>query len=85
VLADYFFTRKRTLLADDLFTIGAYWYTKGINWIAFGCLAVGSFMFWLGRYLQIGGAIPSFLLAGFIYLIVTKNFGRNEHSPEKEV
>jgi len=85
VLADYFFTKKRTLLTDELFTRGTYWYTKGIHWTAFGCLVIGSFVFWLGRYLQVGGAIPSFLVAAFIYLIATQSFRGKEPSREKEV
>jgi NCS1 family nucleobase:cation symporter-1 len=81
VLADYFFTNKRTLLTDDLFTRGTYWYTKGIHWTAFGCLVVGALVFWLGRHLQVGGAIPSFLVAALIYLIVTKSFKGKDPSP----
>jgi len=71
VLTDYFFTRKRILLPDELFTRGAYWYTKGVHWVAFICWCAGAAVFWLGRYLQIGGAIPSFLVAALIYLILT--------------
>jgi len=85
VLTDYFFTRKRILLPDELFTRGAYWYTKGVHWIAFISWCAGAVVFWLGRYLQIGGAIPSFLVAALIYLIVTKSFRRKEPSLKKEV
>jgi NCS1 family nucleobase:cation symporter-1 len=84
VLADYFFTKRRTLLTDELFTRGAYWYTKGIHWTAIGCWVVGAVMFWLGRYFQVGGAIPSFLVAACIYLIVTKGFGGKRHPIEKD-
>ena len=84
VLADYFFTKKRTLLTDDLFTKDAYWYTKGINWAAIGCWVVGAVVFWLGRYLQIGGAIPSFLVAALIYLIITNSFNEKEHPVKKD-
>ena len=76
VLTDYFLTKKRTLLTDDLFTQGAYWYTKGIHWPAIGCWVAGGLVFWLGRYSQIGGAIPSFIVAAVIYLIVKKAFGQ---------
>jgi len=85
VLTDYFFTRKRILLPDELFTHGAYWYTKGVHWIAFISWCAGAAVFWLGRYLQIGGAIPSFLVAALIYLIVTKSFRRKEPSLKTEV
>ncbi len=84
VLADYFFTKKRMLLTDDLFTKGAYWYTKGIHWTAIGCWIFGAVVFWLGRYLQVGGAIPSFLVAAFIYLIITNGFREKEHPVEKD-
>jgi len=72
-------------MTDELFTQGTYWYTKGIHWTAFGCLVVGSFVFWLGRYLQTGGAIPSFLVAAFIYLLATQNLRGKEPSREKGV
>jgi NCS1 family nucleobase:cation symporter-1 len=84
VLADYFFTKKRTVLTDDLFNKGAYWYTKGINWIAICCWVVGAVAFWLGRYVQIGGAIPSFLVAALIYLIVTNSNKERERPVEKD-
>jgi NCS1 family nucleobase:cation symporter-1 len=78
VLTDYFFTQRRTLLTDQLFTQGVYWYTKGIHWIAVICWVAGGLVFWLGRYLQIGGAIPSFIVAAVLYLIVKKGFGEQE-------
>jgi hypothetical protein len=31
-------------------------------------------VFWLGRYLQIGGAIPSFIIAALIYLAIMRGF-----------
>jgi NCS1 family nucleobase:cation symporter-1 len=79
VLTDYFFFRKRTLRPDDLFTQGAYWYTKGFHWIALGCWVIGALVFWLGRYLQIGGAIPSFLVAAIIYLAIMRGLREAEH------
>ena len=72
VLADYFFTRNRILETDELFVRGAYWYTNGFHWIAIGCWAVGAVLFKLGRDWQIGGAIPSFLAAAVLYLIVKR-------------
>lgn len=79
VLTDYFFTRKRIVLTDDLFAHGAYWYTKGVHWIAVICWVIGALVFWLGRYSQVGGAIPSFIVAAVLYLILTKNFGKQEN------
>lgn len=72
VLADYFFTRNRILETDELFVRGAYWYTNGFHWIAIGCWAVGAVLFKLGRDWQIGGAIPSFLAAAVLYLILKR-------------
>jgi len=72
-------------LPDELFTRGAYWYTKGVHWIAFISWCAGAVVFWLGRYLQIGGAIPSFLISAIIYLIFTKGFREKEPSLKKEV
>lgn len=72
VLADYFFTRNRILETDELFIKGAYWYRSGFQWIAIGCWAVGVVLFKLGRDVQIGGAIPSFLAAGVLYLVVKR-------------
>ncbi|MBW2093167.1 MAG: putative hydroxymethylpyrimidine transporter CytX, partial [Deltaproteobacteria bacterium] len=72
VLTDYFITRKRTLVLDELFTKGAYWYTGGFNIIAIICWAVGALAFKFGRDWQIGGAIPSFFVAAVLYLLVIK-------------
>jgi NCS1 family nucleobase:cation symporter-1 len=83
VLADYFFTKGRTLVPDDLFTQGRYWYSRGIHWPAIGCWAVGAMAFWLGRYLQVGGAIPSFLVAALIYLALMKSVREIGHAPEE--
>ena len=70
VLADYFFTRGRVLIPDALFTRGVYWYTGGIHWTAMCCWAAGAVLFKLGRDWQIGGAIPSFILAGVLYVVL---------------
>jgi NCS1 family nucleobase:cation symporter-1 len=83
VLADYFFTKGRTLVPDDLFTQGRYWYSRGIHWPAIGCWAVGAMAFWLGRYLQVGGAIPSFLVAALIYLALMKSVREIGHAPKE--
>ncbi|MBW2312312.1 MAG: putative hydroxymethylpyrimidine transporter CytX [Deltaproteobacteria bacterium] len=78
VLVDYFITRGRSLKTDELFIKGAYWYTGGVHMTALVCWVVGALVFWLGRYLQIGGAIPSFLVAALIYLALTRSFREME-------
>jgi len=78
-LTDYFFTRKRIVLIDDLFAHGAYWYTKGVHWIAVICWVIGALVFWLGRYSQVGGAIPSFIVAAVLYLILRKSLEKKEN------
>jgi len=70
VLADYFLIRKQILLPDELFTRGDYWYTGGIHWAAVFCWAVGAVLFKLGRDWQIGGAIPSIVLAAALYFVL---------------
>lgn len=85
VLADYFFIRKRIILTDELFARGAYWYTNGIHWTAIGCWALGAVLFKLGRDWQIGGAIPSFIVAAVLYLILTKGFRGKEPPREKKM
>ena len=78
VLADYFITKGRRLKTDELFAQGAYWYTGGVHLTALVCWVVGALVFWLGRYLQIGGAIPSFIVAALIYLAITRSFREME-------
>jgi putative hydroxymethylpyrimidine transporter CytX len=84
VLADYFFTRKQILQPGELFAKGSYWYTKGVHWTAVGCWAAGAVVFKLGRALQIGGAVPSFLAAGLIYLLATRGLSKETHPAEKD-
>jgi len=79
VLADYFLFRKQILLPDELFKKGAYWYTRGVNWVAMTCWAVGAVSFKLGKIWQIGGAIPSLVIAGVIYLIAMNVFRKDEN------
>jgi len=74
VLADYFLLRRQVVLTDNLFIKGAYWYTGGINWIAMVCWAIGAALFGLGKSLGIGGALPSLIIAGIIYLIAMNIF-----------
>jgi NCS1 family nucleobase:cation symporter-1 len=78
VLADYFITKGRRLATDELFAQGTYWYTGGVNLTALGCWVVGALVFWLGRYLHIGGAIPSFIVAALIYLAIMRGFREME-------
>ena len=78
VLVDYFITKGRRIKTDELFRQGAYWYTGGVHLTALGCWVVGALVFWLGRYLQIGGAIPSFIVAALIYLAIMRGFREME-------
>jgi len=64
-------------LTDNLFIKGAYWYTGGINWIAMVCWAIGAALFGLGKSLGIGGALPSLIIAGIIYLIAMNIFKKD--------
>ena len=82
VLADYFLTRKRILQVDKLFSKGYYWYTNGIHWTAMGCWAIGAVFFKLGRVWQIGGALPSLLMAGLVYFLATKGLAGKIHREE---
>jgi len=78
VLADYFLVRRQIISTDELFKKGAYWYTRGVNWVAMICWAVGAALFKLGKILQIGGAIPSLVIAGVIYLIAMNVFRKDD-------
>jgi NCS1 family nucleobase:cation symporter-1 len=84
VLTDYFITKGRRLTTGELFVQGAYWYTGGVHLKALGCWLVGALVFWLGRYLQIGGAIPSFIVAALIYLAIMRGFREMEPTTEGE-
>lgn len=78
VLTDYFFTKRKTLLTDQLFTQGVYWYTRGIHWTAVISWVAGGFLFSLGRYAKVGGALPSFIVAAVLYLILMKSLGKRD-------
>lgn len=78
VLTDFFLTRKRVLIPHELFTEGAYWYTKGLHLTAIGCWVVGALVFWLGRHLQVGGAVPSFIVAALMYFSIMKSLKEME-------
>ncbi|MBW2120980.1 MAG: putative hydroxymethylpyrimidine transporter CytX [Deltaproteobacteria bacterium] len=72
VLTDYFLVRRRTLLPDALFAHTAYWYEGGIHWKAMVSWAVGIGLFKLGRDWQLGGAIPSFIIAVAVYFALVR-------------
>jgi NCS1 family nucleobase:cation symporter-1 len=78
VLTDYFFTQRKTLLTDQLFTQGTYWYTKGIHWTAVISWVAGGFVFRVGRCSQVGGAIPSFIVTAVLYLVLRKSLGKKD-------
>lgn len=78
VLVDFFITKGQRLRTDELFAHGAYWYTGGVHLTALCSWVVGALVFWLGRYLQIGGAIVSFLVAALLYLAIMRCFRGKE-------
>jgi len=74
VLTDYFIIRRRTLNVDELFEEGGeYWYFKGFNpaatisWVA----GFATFEFIALMKYSIGGSIPSILVAGLFYYLIT--------------
>jgi NCS1 family nucleobase:cation symporter-1 len=74
LLTDYFITKKRRIATEELFSHGTYWYTGGVHLTALVSWVLGGLIFWLGRDLQIGGAIPSFIVAALIYLAIMRGF-----------
>ena len=76
VLTDYFFIRNRKLDLKALYKSGGkYWYTNGFNFTAFFAWAVGFviYEFIAQKGLSIGGSMPSFIVAGLIYYLMTKS------------
>jgi hypothetical protein len=47
----------------------------GVHLTALLSWVLGALIFWLGRNLQIGGAIPSFIVAALIYPAIMRGFG----------
>ncbi len=84
VLLDYFITKGRRLTTDELFAQGIYWYTGGVHLTALVSWVVGALVFWLGRYLQIGGAIPGFIVAALLYLAIMRGFREMKHAAGEE-
>ena len=75
VLTDYFILRKRRLNLTDLFaTKGEYWYFKGFNPAALIAWALGFGLFQvISIYrLSVGGSIPSMILAGVVYWVLSR-------------
>jgi putative hydroxymethylpyrimidine transporter CytX len=88
VLIDYFLLRRRTLIVEDLYKEGGrYWFYRGANLMAILAWAIG-FIIYLGfspmlleRVLGVraafpwplGSSLPSMVIAGLIYGLVTRN------------
>jgi len=75
VLTDYFIIRRRRLDVDALYrSDGPYWYVKGFNWVALVSWAIGFVTYELMALMKIinGGSMPSILVAGFCYRILTR-------------
>ena len=71
VAADYFLLRRRHLDVEALYEeSGAYGYRKGFNGYALFCWALGvaAYQGIANLYPSIGASLPSFVLAGTIYL-----------------
>ena len=75
VLTDYFLIRRCQLSIEDIFRPhGRYWYTNGFNGVALLCWAIGFLVYQLITLLKypLGGSMPSLLVAGFCYYIITR-------------
>ena len=75
VLTDYFIVCRRRLDVDALYRYeGVYWYFKGFNLIALLSWAIGfvTYEFMALMKFAIGGSMPSIMVAGLCYLILTR-------------
>jgi nucleobase:cation symporter-1, NCS1 family len=75
VAADYFLLRRRRLEVEALYEeSGVYGYHKGFNGYALFCWAVGVIVYQgiANLYPSIGASLPSFVLAGAIYLGIAR-------------
>ena len=75
VLTDYFIIRRRLLDVEALYREdGAYWYSKGFNLVALLSWAIGFVVYEVMAVLKfsIGGSMPSIMVAGLCYLILTR-------------
>ena len=80
VLTDYFIVRRRRLDVDALYQDGGvYWYSRGFNLIALLSWAIGfvTYEFMAVLKFSIGGSMPSIMIAGLCYLILTR-FRKNQ-------
>jgi nucleobase:cation symporter-1, NCS1 family len=74
VLTDYFIIRKRNIDLKSLYkTSGEYWYENGCNFVAIFSWGIGFVIFEVISFnrLPFGGSLPSFLIAGIIYYVLT--------------
>jgi len=74
VLTDYFVIRKRRIDVDQLYVAGGkYWYTSGFNIAALAAWGIGFAVFEVMAHLKysIGGTIPSIMVSGALYQVLT--------------
>lgn len=74
VLTDYFIIRKRKLAIEEIYKVdGEYWYFKGFNITALVSWALGFITFEIIAMMKyaIGGSIPSMIVAGVCYYLIT--------------
>jgi purine-cytosine permease-like protein len=83
VAVDYFLVRRRAYEVGELYRVGgAYWYRGGVSWIGLVAWGVGVFAYrWIAQGLPwIGASVPSFVVAGLIYLFLARLVGRGRQS-----
>ncbi len=76
VLTDYFIIRKRKLNVEELYKVGGeYWYAKGFHIPALASWGIGFLLFQLitVKGYAIGGSIPSMLVSGILYFLMTQS------------
>lgn len=74
LVADYFVLRRRELDVEDLYRErGAYWYRRGVNWIAVVAWAGGVAVYHVIANLvpTLGASVPSFVAAFVLHLALS--------------
>lgn len=75
MIVDYYIIKKRAYMHDILRDRGgAYWYTKGVNWLAIAVWVIGAVASYLMTYVwasPIGATIPAFVLTFVLYFVLS--------------
>jgi nucleobase:cation symporter-1, NCS1 family len=74
ILTDYFLIKKRKIDLKAIYSTGGkYWYGNGYNYVAISAWIIGFAVFEVISFddLPFGGSLPSFLISGSIYWILT--------------